>query len=250
MISSTSVLTMLDKAYKALPEDQKNIADVIISGKWYKNEPIIVAEPSFNDLGATFDKSIGALIGEMIRAFKADVTLSENKKNKSGVNRSVIVKLIKAATRANAKETAKYTIIEKSGKQTYCDGIFAFTFAETDNTLPIMPENLISTAFKPEEKLFVGLREQKSTELELPSLKLLENYVKNNGKGIHTSFSFGYDLPVVRADYLVTIMKAVPGARFYMTGSVLTPIYGVDEDGNEAALCPIRVENPMPRTEV
>lgn len=250
MITATATLTMLDKAYKALPEDQKNIADVILSGKWYKENPIAGAEPGFNDLGTTFDKSIGALIGEMIRAFKADITVSESKKSKSGVNRSVIVKLIKAAAKANIKECYKYTLIE-NGKQTYCDGIFAFAFAETDNTLPILPENLISTALKPEEKLFVGLREQKSAELELPSLKLLENYAKNNSKKYNKAlFSFGYDLPVVRADYLATAMKAVPGAKFYMTKTVLMPIYGIDEDGNEVAVCPIRTKEPMPRTEV
>ena len=249
MITSTTTLAMLDKAYKALPEDQKSIADVILSGKWYKENPIAGAEPGFNDLGTTFDKSIGALVGEMIRAFKADITVSEKKNTKSGVNRSVIVKLIKAATKANIKESNKYTNIE-NGRQTYCDGIFLFSFPTIDDTLPLMPENLKKNAFKA-EKLFGDLRVQKSTELELPSLKLLENYAKNNSKKYDKAlFSFGYDLPVVRADYLATAMKAVPGAKFFMTKNVLMPIYGIDEDGNEAALCPIRVKEPMPRTEV
>ena len=249
MITNTDTLTMLNKIYHLMSADEQAQADKIISGEWYKNEPYKATTTKYQDMGR-MEIYMPFVVGEAIRAIKQDIKQSEAGKPRSSGKKSVVNAMIKKATKDNLKETMKYTLVE-DGRQYYCDGVIAFSFSEIDDTFPICPDKLKENYLKV-EKILTQVRERRTAELELPSYKLLEAYYKRNkNRYDRTLFCFGENQPTVNAEYLLKVMKALPTAKFYMTESILTPIYGIDEDGNETCLYPIRPkETPTERTQI
>lgn len=248
MITNVDTLNMMQKIYNLMSNTDREAADKVISGEWYRNEPYKATEIKYHDMGRE-EIFTPFLVGEVIRALKQDIKQSEAGKPRSSGKKSVVNAMIKAQTKANIKETAKYTLVE-DGRQYYCDGIIAFSFSEIDDTFPICPDKLKENYLKV-EKILTQVREKRTAELELPSYKLLEAYYKRNkNRYDRTLFCFGENQPTVNAEYLLKVMKALPTAKFYMTESVLTPIYAIDEDGNEAIVMPIRADESAGRTQI
>lgn len=82
--------------------------------------------------------------------------------------------------------------------------------------------------------------------LALPDVKKLKTYIKQcrKNKYIDTNesdgiiYSFGKDLPVVNAEYLLTMMEIFPTGTAY-AGGTKTAIFFNDIAGNKGALMPI-----------
>lgn len=250
MITNTDTLQMFTKMYNTLDANDRDIADKVISGEWYKAEPYKVTEVKYQDLGR-LDYSLPLLIGEAIRAIKADIKQTESGKTRSSAKKSMLNAMIKSMTKRGIRETDKYTMV-KDGRQYYLyDGVIGFSFAEVDDTFPICPDDLVKNYFPLEERILGHIRDIHGEELELPSYKLLENYCKQNKqKYSKTTFCFGENQPTVNADYLLKVMKMFPTLKFYQPETLLAPIYGIDEDGNEVVLLPMRAEENTGRTQL
>lgn len=248
MITNVDTLNMMQKIYNLMSNTDREAADKVISGEWYRNEPYKATEIKYHDMGRE-EIFTPFLVGEVIRALKQDIKQSESGKPRSSGKKSVVNALLKEQARLNLKETAKYTLVE-NGKQYCCDGVIAFAFTEIDDTFPICPDKLKENYVKV-EKVISDSRDTKTIELEMPSYKLLEAYYKRNkNKYSKTLFCFGENLPTVNVELLLKAMKALPTAKFYMTKTVLTPIYAIDEDGNEAIVMPIRADESAGRTQI
>ena len=237
MITNTDTLTMLNKIYHLMSE-------------WYKNEPYKATTTKYQDMGR-MDIYMPFVVGEAIRAIKQDIKQTESGKTRSSGKRSILNAMIKDMTKRGIRETEKYTLV-KDGRQYYLyDGVIGFAFAEVDNTFPICPDDLVKNYFPLEERILGHIRDIHGEGLELPSYKLLENYCKQNKhKYSKTLFCFGENQPTVNADYLLKVMKMFPTLKLYQPETLLSPIYGIDEDGNEIALLPIRSEENTRRTQL
>ena len=253
MIQSTATLEMLMKVYNLMSDIDREAADKVINGEWYKNEPYKINQPTYQNVGT--DIYTPFIIGEMIRALKADIVQSENGRKKPSGKKSIINKLLKKNVTENAKEAMRYTFV-KDGRQIVANGVQIYSFSEVDEQFPICPDNLKDSYLK-YEPIMDKARENCTQELELPSAKLLAEYIKQNRKKYYDGkvyYSFGIDLPVVDADILLNALKAIPTMRLYWDGSIIThnksnyetikyilnPLYGIDEDGNEVIILPIK----------
>lgn len=245
MITNIDTLTMLQKVYNSMSEDDRQTADKVICGEYYRSEPYKTKEAKYQELGimTTFTPM---LVGEMIRALKQDISQSESGKSRSSGKRTVLNSMMKAAAKENRQEWTKTTLIQ-NGKQYYCNGYVGFVFTEIDENLPVCPDNYKDKYFDLEKKVLEPARANITAELELPSYKLLEMYYKQNKKKYSKpQFTFGDNQPTVNPEYLLQVMKVLPGIRLYMTDKLFTPIYGIDENGNEAILMPIRANENEP----
>ena len=256
MIQSTATLEMLMKVYNLMSDTDREAADKVINGEWYKNEPYKINQPTYQNIGL-MDIYTPFLIGEMIRALKADIVQSENGRKKPSGKKSIINKLLKKNVTENAKEAMRYTLV-KDGRQIVANGVQVYSFSEVDEQFPICPDNLKEGYLK-YEPIMDKARENCTQELELPSTKLLAEYIKQNRKKYYdgkVGYCFGINLPTVDADILLNALKAIPTMKLYWDGNITThdkhgepikyilnPLYGKDEDGNEAILLPLKAGN-------
>lgn len=254
MIQSTATLEMLMKVYNLMSDTDREAADKVISGEWYKNEPYKINQPTYQNVGQ-MDIFIPFLIGEMIRALKADIVQSENGRKKPSGKKSIINKLLKKNVTENAKEAMRYTFV-KDGRQIVANGVQVYSFSEVDEQFPICPDNLKDSYLK-YEPIMDKARETCTQELELPSAKLLAEYIKQNRNNYYDKkvpYCFGINLPVMDADVLLNALKALPTMRLHWDGVITThdksnyekvkyilnPLYAIDKEGNEAILLPIK----------
>ena len=246
MITNTDTLQMLTKIYNKMTADEQQEADKIISGEWYKAEPYKAMEAKYQDLGF-MDFRIPLLIGEAIRAIKADIKQTENGKKKTSSKRSIVNKILKKNVKNRVKEAMTFTLV-KDNRQYVTDGISLYSFAEVDESFPICPDNLKDSYLKV-DSIFDNAKDNCNQELELPSTKLLEAYIKNSKP--KADYCFGIDLPTLAADNLLNALKAVPTMKLYWDGKIttsakdntkgaLSPLYGIDENGNEVILLPVK----------
>lgn len=256
MITQTDTLNMLMKVYNSLPEDARAEADEYISGNIYKYTPTAAKEPVYHEI-AVVGNITGALIGEMIRAIKCDITQS-NIPRKSSAKKSVITKMLKQNVTYGRKEYSHYTYVDEDNRQWATDGVVVYIFSKVDDCFPICPADdkyLIEDGWK---KLLahdlLRFRNKCDKELELPSEKMLDAYVTLNKKRRDLPFAFGINLPTVDSRRLLDILKALPGVKLYWSGEISTynhseigtikicsqPLFGVDSNGNEIILLPIR----------
>lgn len=245
MINNVDTLKMLQKVYNTMNEDDRQTADKVICGEYYRSEPYKATEAKYQELGimTTF---MPMLIGEMIRALKQDISQSEAGKPRTSGKKTVLNSMMKQAAKENRQEWTKTTLIQ-NGKQYYCNGYVGFVFTEIDENLPVCPDNCKDKYFDLEKKVLEPARANTTAELELPSYKLLEMWYKNNKtKYNKPTFTFGENQPTVNPEFLLQVMKVLPTIRLYMTEKLLTPIYGIDENGNEAILMPIRANENEP----
>ena len=246
MIQSTATLEMLMKIYNLMSDTDREAADKVISGEWYKAEPYKAMEAKYQDLGR-MDIFLPFLVGEAIRAIKQDIKQTESRKKKTSSKRSVVNKMLKKNVKNRVKEAMTFTLV-KDNRQYVSDGISLYSFAEVDESFPICPDNLKDSYLKV-DPIFDNARDNCNQELELPSTKLLEAYIKNGRKKL--DYYFGIDLPTLAADNLLNALKAVPTMKLYWDGRIttsakdntkgaLSPLYGIDEDGNEVILLPVK----------
>lgn len=246
MITNTDTLQMFTKIYNKMTADEQQEADKVISGEWYKAEPYKAMEAKYQDLGF-MDFRIPLLIGEAIRAIKQDIKQTENGKKKTSSKRSIVNKMLKKNVKNRVKEAMTFTFV-KDDRQYVSDGISLYSFAEVDDQFPICPDNLKDSYLKV-DPIFNNARDNCNQELELPSTKLLEAYIKNGKKKL--DYCFGIDLPTLVADNLLNALKAVPTMKLYWDGKIttsakdntkgaLSPLYGIDENGNEVILLPVK----------
>lgn len=254
MIQSTATLEMLMKVYNLMDDDSKAAADKVINGEFYKNEPYKINQPTYQNIGR-MDIFTPFIIGEMIRALKADIVQGENSRKKPSGKKSIINKILKNNSTDGAKEAMRYTFV-KDGRQIVANGIQMYSFSEVDEQFPICPDNLKDSYLK-YEPIMDKAKENCIQELELPSAKLLAEYIKQNRHNYYDKkvpYCFGIDLPVIDADILLNALKALPTMKLYWDGQIIThdksnyetvkyitnPLYGIDENENEVILLPIK----------
>ena len=198
MINSRDTYNMLIKVYECMTPEDKKLADYIIEGKNLTYDPCRTLEPHYHELGII--TSLPSLIGEMIRATKADMIKSDDLSKAQKTRRTALLNLLKTNSRdRTAREYCKYSLM-KNEKQYIVSRYAAYSLVEVDEKLPICPDELAST-FMDVEKICEKLLTNCNNELELPPVKLLEAYVKRSNKPAKSiTYHFGLNLPSVVMD--------------------------------------------------
>lgn len=165
---------------------------------------------------------------------------------KQGKREKIVAQVIKNNTRFDMQG-----VFEDGGKHCVIDGYRLLRFAD-----PIPGFQKAAHSFDTVKALNQVIN-QDVTELSLPSAKDLRADIKlakkagydcngfghirieTRGRKIFVYYDFGYFLPMVDAEYLLSMLEALPDCKAYATESNSTPIYFVSGD-NDGLLCPVR----------
>ena len=226
-MTNEKMLNNLYAVLNLLEESDKQAAETIInSGTKYSN----------------LDDFLPAKIANLILEVREDLYKETAKAGGKSAALSAVKKVIKKAQEINRGINM---CAEENNIQYFCDGVRLIKLAGSDK-LPIdIPYNPKQANFG-----FEGvIPHDTSDELELPSVQYLKAYIKENKasnqttrsyKGKYVKYDFGDGKPAVNAEYLLTIMEALPKARAYMTNGVQAVIKFVTDTESTGLLIPVR----------
>jgi len=193
---------------------------------------------------------VPAKLAEVVKQLREDIGKEEAKKSGRASQLSAAKRILKSAIKTN-KEALTYAATQ-SDKQCVCDG-YRVVRLVNPLALPTLPDGM---EYMDISKVVVKGYDME--EIELPNMAKLSAYIKTY-KAEHKNnkeaprFDLGEDWQIVNAQYLLDMMILLPNAKAYATkGKSVSMIYFEDEEGNDGALCSVRVKDGevRQRTEV
>lgn len=184
---------------------------------------------------------------------------AENAAAKTG--RASTLSICRAILKNAARENLKYPHADKDGHQHFSDGYRDLCLYTPLEGFPALPENLEPAdldRFYPAEN---------GVPLELPDAKALRAWIKTEKARMKTAkthyppvkypiYNFGPDLPAVNAEYLLSMLEALPGctAEFTYQSPNNTQIITFHAENGKALLMPVHkwggVKDELPKTDL
>lgn len=226
-MTNEKMLNNLYDILNLLEKSDKQAAETIInSGTKYPN----------------LDDFIHVKLANLILEVREDLYKETAKAGGKSAALSAVKKVIK---KAQEIDKGINMCAMENDMQYFCDGVRLIKLAGSDK-LPIdIPYNPKHANFG-----FEGvIPHDTSDELKLPEVQYLKAYIKENKamnkttnsyKGKYVKYDFGDGKPAVNAEYLLTIMEALPKARAYMTNGVQAVIKFVTDTESTGLLIPVR----------
>lgn len=146
------------------------------------------------------------LLTDLIETIEDEIrTESAQKSGRSNLMKSA--KDILKIAKQTGRENLKYTYTSPDGIQYICD---CYRLLKLHNPLPLpeLPENLPVTDF---ERIIPSYTD--TVELEIPDPGILRAFVRTEkAQGRKAVYDFGLGLPVVNAEFLLTMLEAFPNS--------------------------------------
>ena len=170
-----------------------------------------------------------------------DLTKEQEKATGASKQAAVIKAVIRYAKKHYSRDFYSYIA---NGKQYVCDGFRLFAFNQICESVPIEDK----PAFSYESLLDKRIKQDNTGELTLPSRGELAAYLKaeqamltpaqkKKGEAQKIPYNFGKGLPMVSAEFMLSVMDGIKNGRWFYNGEN-SPILVIGENGS-ALLMPI-----------